>query len=178
MDKINVFAVIGGICNNSLNKKLYNELVAHNKTNLNFSTFEIAGLPYFSQDLENNPPAKVVEFQQRVKRSDAVIFITPEYNRSFPGVLKNAIDWATRSYGQNLWERKPAAVIGAAPGKIGTFGAQQHLKSVCGFLNMKLMQQPEFYLDASSSMDENGLLPSSVGFAENFLENFERWIIN
>ena len=171
-----VITLIGGISQTSLNKRLYAELLRLNTTSLSFEVFDISALPFFSQDLENNPPSVVVQFQNAVKTADAALFITPEYNRSFPGVLKNAIDWATRPPGQNLWKRKPAAIIGASGGKIGTFGAQQHLKNVCCFLNMNLMNQPEFYFDASASMDENGITAASVGFVQKYLAAFEQWI--
>jgi len=171
-----VITLIGGISQTSLNKHLYAELLRLNTTSLSFETFDISTLPFFSQDLENNPPAIVVEFQNAVKTADAALFITPEYNRSFPGVLKNAIDWATRPYGQNLWKRKPAAIIGASVSRFGTFGAQQHLKNVCCFLDMNLMNQPEFCFDASTSMDENGIAATSVGFVQQYLAAFEQWI--
>ncbi|GHT88777.1 FMN reductase [Bacteroidia bacterium] len=178
MNQLNVLALIGGISKNSLNKRLYAEVVKHNTTSLSFQTFDIASLPFFSQDIENNPPENVVNFQNLVQKADAVLLITPEYNRSFPGVLKNAIDWCSRPPGKNLWKRKPAALMGASPGKIGTFGAQQHLKNVCCFLDMALMNQPEFYLEASSSMDENGLLAGSVEFLQKYLTAFEEWIVS
>jgi chromate reductase len=178
MNQLNVITLIGGISENSLNKRLYNEVVKHNTTKLSFQTFDIASLPFFSQDIENNPPENVANFQNLVQKADAVLFITPEYNRSFPGVLKNAIDWCSRPPGKNLWKRKPVALMGASPGKIGTFGAQQHLKNVCCFLDMALMNQPEFYLEASSSMDETGLLAGSVGFLQKYLTAFEQWIVS
>jgi chromate reductase len=178
MNDLNVFSLIGGISKDSLNKRLYNEIVKHNTSNLSFQTWDIASLPFFSQDIENNPPENVVKFQNSVREADAVLFITPEYNRSFPGVLKNAIDWCSRPPGNNLWRRKPAAIMGASLGKIGAFGAQQHLKNVCCFLDMDLMNQPEFYFDASSSMDKNGILAGSVEFLQNYLIHFEQWIRN
>lgn len=176
MNSIKVLALIGGISRNSLNKRLYNEIQKHNNTKLSFQTFEIASLPFFSQDLENNPPQIVSEYLQKVKDADAILFITPEYNRSFPGVLKNAIDWGSRPPGNNVWAKKPTAIMGASGGKIGTFGAQQHLRNVCSFLAMYVMPQPEFYFDASTGMNENGLTEQSVGFAQKFLANFEQWI--
>ncbi|MDR0829755.1 MAG: NAD(P)H-dependent oxidoreductase [Prevotellaceae bacterium] len=168
--------LIGGISQNSLSKTVYNQIVKHNNTNLTFGTFDISALPYFSQDLENNPPQTVKDLQNAVKQADAVIFITPEYNRSFPGVLKNAIDWATRPYGQNLWNEKPAAIVGVSLGKIGGFGAVQHLKNVCSFLNMNVMNQPEVYLDASSSMENGEFVPDTVEFLQMVLKNFENWV--
>jgi chromate reductase len=176
MNKINVITVIGGISKDSLNKRAYSEIVKNNPSSVNFGTFDIASLPFYSQDMENDPPASVREFQLLAGKADAALFITPEYNRSFPGVLKNAIDWATRPYGQNLWQGKPAAVMGVSVGKMGAFGAVQHLKNVCNFLDMRLMNQPEVYIDASSVFDGNGLTPQSVPFIRQFVLAFEEWI--
>ena len=105
--------------------------------------FEIDGLPGFSEDEEQNPPAKVVELKRRIRESDAVLFVTPEYNYSIPGVLKNAIDWASRPYGDSAWSGKPAAIMGASLGAIGTARAQYHLRQVMVFLNMFPLNQPE-----------------------------------
>jgi chromate reductase len=176
MDNLNILALIGGISQDSLNKRLYNEVVKHNNTSLRFQTFDIAALPFYSQDIENNPPETVVNLRNAVQNANAVLLITPEYNRSFPGVLKNAIDWCSRPPGHSLWKRKPAGIMGASPGKIGTFGAQQHLKNVCNFLDMELMNQPEFYFESSSSMDANGLVAGSVEFLQKYLAAFEQWI--
>ncbi|MDR1861067.1 MAG: NAD(P)H-dependent oxidoreductase [Bacteroidales bacterium] len=173
-----VLALIGGISKDSLNRRLYGELSRLAPSRLVFKTCDIAALPFFSQDMETVPPPPVIAFRQEVRAADAVLLITPEYNRSFPGVLKNAIDWATRPYGQNLWKRKPAAIIGASTGKTGTFGAQQHLKNVCCFLDMRLMNQPEFYFDASIYMDDSGLTAEAAAFSKKFLAAFEQWIIS
>ncbi|MDR3217738.1 MAG: NAD(P)H-dependent oxidoreductase [Dysgonamonadaceae bacterium] len=172
MNRLKVLALIGGISKDSLNKRLYHELVKHNTANIVLQTCELSTLPFYSQDIENNPPESVVHFQGLVKEADAVLFITPEYNRSFPGVLKNAIDWGSRPLQNNLWRRKPAAIIGASLGKIGTFGAQQHLKNVCCFLDMNLMHQPEFYFDASASMDATGVVAGSIEFIQMYLSKF------
>ncbi|KAA6302333.1 MAG: Chromate reductase [Candidatus Ordinivivax streblomastigis] len=176
MNHLSVIVLVGGIAQNSLNKQLYNEVVKHNTTSLTFQSFDIASLPFYSQDIENNPPESVVQLKQTVQQADAVLLITPEYNRSFPGVLKNALDWCSRPYGQDSWQGKPAGIMGASPGKIGTAIAQQQLRTVCNFLDMQLMNQPEFYLDASTAMDENGLFPASVKFLQRYLSSFQDWI--
>jgi chromate reductase len=176
MDTKNVLAIIGGISKDSLNKSFYNELVKLNETSLRFTTFDISLLPFYSQDIENNPPQVVTDFRQAVEKADAVILITPEYNRSYPAVLKNALDWGSRPYGKSVWTRKPAAIAGASPGKIGTFGAQQHLRNVCSFLDMKLMHQPELYFDASTSFVDGKLTESTVAFLKYYLEMFEKWV--
>jgi chromate reductase, NAD(P)H dehydrogenase (quinone) len=106
-------------------------------------TFELDGLPGFSQDEEQNPPAKIVEFKSRIRESDAILIVTPEYNYSIPGVLKNAIDWASRPYGDSAWNGKPVAIMGASIGTIGTARAQYHLRQVFVFLNMFPINQPE-----------------------------------
>jgi chromate reductase len=176
MNTKNVLALIGGISQNSLNKRLYDEFVKINTTSLQFSTFDISRLPFFSQDLENNLPKIVTDFKQAVSNAGAVFIITPEYNRSYPAVLKNALDWGSRPSGKSIWAQKPAAIAGASTGKIGTFGAQQHLRNICSFLDMKLMHQPEFYFDASTSIVDGKLTDSSAAFLKKFLEAFEKWV--
>jgi chromate reductase len=172
-----ILAIIGGICRDSLNKRLYNELVNVNETDLRFSTFDISGLPFYSQDLESDLPEIVADFRQAVAAADALLLITPEYNRSFPGVLKNALDWGSRPYGKGIWAHKPAAIAGASSGKIGTFGAQQHLRNVCSFLDMNVMRQPEFYFDASASIIDGKLTDSATAFLKKFLASFEKMIM-
>jgi chromate reductase len=122
-------------------------------------TFEIAGLPGFSQDDEAEPPAQVVELKQRVRSADAVLFVTPEYNYSVPGVLKNAIDWASRPYGDSAWNGKPVAIMGASVGATGTARAQYHLRQMFVFLNMFAINQPEVMIaNAHKHFDEQGRL--------------------
>src|SRR3712207_1628595 len=106
-------------------------------------TFGLDGIPLFNQDEELNPPAQVVELKRRVREADALLFVTPEYNYSVPGVLKNAIDWASRPYGDNAWDGKPAAIMGASTGAIGTARAQYHLRQVFVFLNVYPVNEPE-----------------------------------
>lgn len=122
-------------------------------------TFEIAGLPGFSQDDEAQPPAQVVELKQRVRSADAILFVTPEYNYSVPGVLKNAIDWASRPYGDSAWNGKPVAIMGASVGATGTARAQYHLRQMFVFLNMFAINQPEVMIaNAHKHFDEQGRL--------------------
>jgi chromate reductase len=105
-----------------------------------------------------------------------VLIITPEYNRSFPGVLKNALDWGSRPYGQNMWSGKPAGLIGTSPGAIGTFGAQSQLRQVMNFLDLRTMNQPEFYFSFPREL-ENGRLPSSQSeFLKRYVEKFREWV--
>ena len=121
--------------------------------------FDIKGLPGFSQDDETNPPAQVVELKQRIRDADAILLVTPEYNYSVPGVLKNAIDWASRPYGDSAWTRKPVAIMGASVGTLGTARAQYHLRQMFVFLNMFAVNQPEVMISqAHKHFDAEGNL--------------------
>jgi len=122
-------------------------------------TFDIKGLPGFSQDDETNPPGQVVELKQRIRDADAILLVTPEYNYSVPGVLKNAIDWASRPYGDSAWTRKPVAIMGASVGTLGTARAQYHLRQMFVFLNMFAVNQPEVMISqAHKHFDAEGNL--------------------
>jgi chromate reductase, NAD(P)H dehydrogenase (quinone) len=121
--------------------------------------FELDGIPPFNQDEEHQPPARVALFKSRIRAADAILFVTPEYNYSIPGVLKNAIDWASRPYGDNSWESKPVAVMGASPGAGGTMRAQYHLRQVFVFLNMYPLNRPEVMItNVAQRFDEHGNL--------------------
>jgi chromate reductase, NAD(P)H dehydrogenase (quinone) len=161
MESNKVLTLVGGISRDSLNKKFYESIKDLNLKKFEFIDYDISKLPFFSQDIEMDPPDSVTRFKEKIRDCDALLLITPEYNRSFPGVLKNAIDWGSRPYGQNLWDSKPAALLGASPGNIGTFGAQHHLRQVLAYLNMHAMGQPEFYFNASNSFNEEGELTNN-----------------
>lgn len=178
MKNIKTLVLVGGISRDSLNKKLYNAIQEMEINAFDFESFDISRLPFFSQDLENDPPDMVTEFKEKIRHCDAVLLISPEYNRSIPGVLKNAIDWGSRPYGQNLWEKKPAAVMGASVGNIGTFGAQHHLRQVTSYLDMYTMNQPEFYFNGSKSFDSTGKLTNdkTKELLEKFFESFEEHV--
>jgi chromate reductase len=168
--------LIGGISRDSLNRRLFEEVARISDTSLVFTVADIAALPFFSQDIELTPPESVLKFKELIAAAEAVLIVTPEYNRSIPGVLKNALDWASRPAGQNLWAGKPTAIMGAATGAIGTFGAQQHLRQVCVQLDMPVMNQPTVYFNASSGMDAEGhLTERSAEFLRKFLAAFEKW---
>jgi chromate reductase len=138
------------------------------------ATFALYGIPLFNQDEEQNPPAKVVELKRRVREADALLFVTPEYNYSVPGVLKNAIDWASRPYGDNAWDGKPAAIMGASPGAIGTARAQYHLRQIFVFLNVFPVNQPEVMIShAPQRFDAEGNLTDETTkeFIRQLLQN-------
>jgi chromate reductase len=125
--------------------------------------FYLDGLPGFNEELEQDPPAEVVELKRRIHEADAILFATPEYNYSIPGVLKNAIDWASRPYGQNAWNGKPGAIMGATIGTLGTARAQYHLRQIMVNLNMFPINQPEIMIaGASQRFDAEGNLTDEV----------------
>ncbi len=148
----------------SLRRQSYNQAALRAASQLlpqgvTLDVFEIDGLPGFNQDDEQNPPAKVVEMKKRIREADAILFATPEYNYSVPGVLKNAIDWASRPYGDSAWSGKPVAIMGASVGAIGTARAQYHLRQMFVFLNMYPLNQPEVMIgNASTRFDAQGNL--------------------
>ncbi len=180
MKKRNILVVIGGISRDSLNKKFFNAIKGLAPEELSFEEFDISTLPYFSQDIENDPPDAVIEWKDRIREADGILFVTPEYNRSFPGVLKNSIDWGSRPYGESVWDKKPAAVTGASPSGVGTFGAQHHLRQCLAYLNLFVMGQPELYFNSNKGLDEKGELKGEkpreliTEFWERFVEFLDR----
>ena len=144
MHKIAV--VVGSLRKDSFNKKLMLALNKLNHPKLEFNILDIKEIPLFNQDNESNLPAAVVKLKSEVSSADGILFVTPEYNRSIPGVLKNIIDWAARPYGQNSWANKPTAIIGTSPGSVGTAVAQAHLRSIMVALGAILLGQPEIYI--------------------------------
>ena len=139
----------------------------------------IGGLPLYNQDLDDNPPVAWAEFRLRIRKFDGILFVTPEYNRSVPGVLKNAIDVGSRPYGKSVWDGKPGAVMSVSPGAIGGFGANHHLRQSMVFLNVPVMQQPEAYIgNAANLFDEEGNLTSDSvrEHAAKFMRAFAAWV--
>jgi chromate reductase len=175
----NVAVLVGSLRKGSYNRKMALALVAIAPEALKLEIVEIGGLPLYSQDDDANPPAASAAFKERISRADAVLFVTPEYNRSVPGVLKNAIDIASRPYGKSAWSGKPAAVMSVSPGAIGGFGANHHLRQSLVFLDMPTLQQPEAYVGGAADLfDESGGFkkPETRQFAEKFMAAFAAWI--
>jgi chromate reductase, NAD(P)H dehydrogenase (quinone) len=152
--------IVGSLREGSLNRKVARSICALRGDNLDCSMVEIGDLPLYNQDLDANPPQEWVRFREQVGAADGVLFCSPEYNRGIPGVLKNAIDVASRPYGRSVFDKKPAAIVTASPGSIGGFGANHQIRQACVFLNMPVMQQPEAYLGhvSDDSFDESGCL--------------------
>src|SRR5450830_1976585 len=165
-----VAVIVGSLRKESYNRKVAKTLMLLAGPELDMEIVEIGQLALYNQDDDANPPPAYTEFRERIKSYDGVLFVTPEYNRSVPGVLKNAIDVGSRPYGKSVWSGKPGAVISASPGAIGGFGANHHLRQSLVFLDVPCMQQPEAYLSgAGSAFDEAGHLSESV---KPFLQSF------
>jgi chromate reductase len=160
MARYKIAIIVGSLRAGSLNRKVAKSICAIRGDNLDCSIVEIGDLPLYNQDSDANPPEQYVRFRQQVAAADGVLFVSPEYNRGIPGVLKNAIDVGSRPYGQSVFDKKPAAIVTASPGSIGGFGANHQIRQAGVFLNMPMMQQPEAYLGGVSdaSFDESGCL--------------------
>jgi chromate reductase len=156
---VKIFGVAGSLRRQSYNRAALRAASQLLPEGASLDIFELDGIPPFSEDDEETPPAKVVEMKQRIRAADAVLFVTPEYNYSVSGVLKNAIDWGSRPYGDSAWFGKPAAIMGASVGTLGTARAQYHLRQICVFLNVFPLNQPEVMIRGASDLfDDAGNL--------------------
>jgi len=176
-----VAVLVGSLRKDSFTRKLAKAIAAVAPPHLTFDFVDIGQLQHFNQDLEATPTAEWTAFRDRIKAADAVLFVTPEYNRSVPGVLKNAIDVGSRPYGASVWNGKPAGVVSNSPGAIGGFGAYHHLRQSLVFLNMPTVNQPETYVGSVATLfDENGELINEgtrkflAGFGQTFAEGIEK----
>jgi chromate reductase len=152
--------IVGSLREASINRKVARSICGLRGDNLDCSMIEIGDLPLYNQDLDANPPEQWVRFREQIAAADGVLFVSPEYNRGIPGLLKNAIDVGSRPYGQSVFDKKPAAIVTASPGSIGGFGANHQIRQAGVFLNMPMMQQPEAYLGhvGDDSFDAAGQL--------------------
>src|SRR6186997_3507530 len=148
----NIVTIVGSIRKESFSLKIANALAKLAPASLKLDVTTLGGISFFNQDLEANPPADWLAFRDKLQKSNGVLFITPEYNRAIPGVLKNAIDVGSRPYGKSVWSGKPGGVISVSPGAIGAFGANHHLRQSLVFLDMPAMQQPEAYVGGVDKM--------------------------
>ena len=178
MTQVPNFAVIvGSLRKDRESRKLANACAALTP-NLKFNVVEIGDLPHFDQDLEGDPPAQWVRFREEIGAADAVLFVTPEFNRSVPGALKNAIDVGSRPYGQSVWNGKPGAVISQSPGAIGGFGSNHHLRQSLVFLNVPLLSQEAYVSNSWSLFDDSGELinDATAEFLRAYGQQFSTWI--
>lgn len=175
----NVAVIVGSLSKNSINRKVAHALAELAPVSLKLSMVEIGQLPIYNQDEDVSPPAAWIAFRERIKSADAVLFVTPEHNRSVPAALKNAIDVGSRPYGASAWSGKPGAVVSASPGAIGGFGANHHLRQSLVFLNIPAMPQPEAYLGGADKLfDASGKLTNerTAKFLRSFMQAFAAWV--
>jgi chromate reductase, NAD(P)H dehydrogenase (quinone) len=171
---------IGSLSSTSINRVLSRALIQLAPEDLEFTEIPIGNLPLYSPDYDSNYPPEAISLKEAISRSDALLFVTPEYNRSIPGALKNAIDWASRPWGQNSFDHVPAAVIGASKGAIGTALAQQSLRGVLSYCNARQMTAPEAYIQFSADVftDDGKVTDESTAtFLSNFMAEFRTHLV-
>ena len=172
--------IVGSLRKDSINRKVAKSLCAFAGDKLDCEIVEIGDLPLYNQDYDSDSPEPFVRFRERIAAADGILFVTPEYNRGVPGVLKNAIDIGSRPYGHSVWDKKPAAIVSASPGSIGGFGANHQLRQACVFLNMPVMQQPEAYLGhvGDDSFEADGCLKEGQlkGLIVKLASAFADWV--
>ena len=179
MQKHKIAVIVGSLRKESFNLKTAKAMMAMAPESFDMELLDISGLPMFNEDLEANPPKEWVTLKEKISAVDGLLFFTPEYNRSVPAVLKNAIDVGSRPYGKNSWDGKPAAIVSVSIGSISGFGANHHLRQSLMFVNAPAMAQPEAYIGGASELfnDKGELINESTKrFLKNFLNAFEKWV--
>ena len=178
MSQYPIAVVVGSLRKDSFNHKLAKAVVKLAPPEFSFKQVQIGDLPLYNQDDDENQAASVKRLKSEIKNAQGVLFFTPEYNRSIPGVLKNAIDHASRPYGQSAWAGKPVGVLGASPGATGTSMAQQHLRNILATLDMPTLGQPEVFIQIKDGLfDESGNIGAdSQKFLQGWMDQFVAWV--
>ena len=179
MSQYQIAVIVGSLRRDSINRKLANALIKLGPSEFSFKQLEIGDLPLYNQDNDENQAEPVKRLKSEIRAASGVIFVTPEYNRSIPGVLKNALDNASRPYGQSAWAGKPAGVLGASIGTIGSAVAQQHLRTILAYLDMPTLGQPEAFLQVREGFfDEVGNFASAntANFVQAWMDRYVLWV--
>ena len=178
MSQIKIAVIVGSIRKDSFNRKLATALAKLAPADVQFEQVPIDALPLYNQDHDGSPSAEVTRFKDAIKSAQGLLFVTPEYNRSIPGVLKNALDHASRPYGQSAWGGKPAGVVGVSVGAIGTALAQQHLRNILAYLDVPTLGQPEAFIQAKDGLfDETGNIgEGSQKFLQGWVDKYVAWV--
>lgn len=178
MSQYQIALVVGSLRRDSFNRKLADALVALAPPELSFKRVRIDDLPLYNQDDDASPADPVKRLKAEITAAQGVLFVTPEYNRSIPGVLKNAIDHASRPYGQSVWAGKPAGVVGASVGATGTSMAQQHLRNILAYLDMPALGQPEVFIHVKEGLFDKGgnLAAESKAFLQGWMDRYVAWV--
>ena len=177
MSQYNIAVIVGSLRRDSFNRKLADAVVKLASSEFSFKQVQIGDLPLYNQDDDANPAEAVKRMKAEITAAQGLLFITPEYNRSIPGVLKNAIDHASRPYGQSVWAGKPAGILGVSVGAIGTSMAQQHLRNILAYLNVPTLGQPEAFIQAKAGLfDESGNIGTdSKEFMQAWMDYYLAW---
>ncbi len=178
MSQYQIAVIVGSLRKDSVNQALADALLKLAPNEFSFKYLEIGGLPLYNQDDDAQQAASVVRLKAEISAAKGLLFVTPEYNRSIPGVLKNAIDHASRPYGQSAWAGKPAGVLGASIGAIGTAMAQQHLRNILAYLDVPTLGQPEAFIHAKDGLfDSAGNIgPDSKAFLQGWMDQYVAWV--
>jgi chromate reductase len=178
MSTIYIAVIVGSLRRDSLNRKLAEAMAHLAPSDFSFSPVKIDDLPLYNQDDDAHQAAPVVRLKSHIKAAQGLLFVTPEYNRSIPGVLKNAIDHASRPYGQSVWDGKPAGVLGASVGAAGTAMAQQHLRNILAYLNVPTLGQPEAFIHAKEGFFEadGRIAAAGLGFVQGWMDQYVAWV--
>ncbi len=178
MNQYQIAVIVGSLRKDSFNRKLAHALVKLAPSEFSFKELQIGDLPLYNQDDDANQAQSVKRLKEEIAAAQGILFVTPEYNRSISGVLKNAIDHASRPYGQSAWAGKPAGVLGASPGATGTAMAQQHLRNILATLNMPTLAQPEAFIHVKDGLfDEAGDIgAASKKFLQNWMDHYIAWV--
>jgi chromate reductase len=179
MSEYQIAVIVGSLRKDSINRKLANAIINLAPSEFSFKQLEIGDLPLYNQDDDANQAKSVKRFKEEIAAAQGLLFVTPEYNRSIPGVLKNAIDHASRPSGQNTWAGKPAGVLGASIGAIGTAVAQQHLRNVLAFLDVPTLGQPEVFIQVKDGFfDEAGNIANADTrkFLQGWMNRYVTWV--
>ena len=174
-----IAVLVGSLRKESVNRKIANELIRLSSGNLEMEIVEIGDLPHYNEDLDENPPQQWKDFREIIKSSEGVLFVSPEYNRTIPGVLKNAIDVGSRPYGSSVWQGKPSAVVTASPSGIGGALANLNIRQSVVFLDVAMMQQPEAYIgNAFEIWKEDGktAVEKTEKVLQKFIDAFGKWV--
>jgi chromate reductase len=178
MNNYKIALVVGSLRKESFNRKLANALVKLAPTEFSFNELQIGNLPLYNQDDDENQADSVKRLKKEISAAQGLLFVTPEYNRSIPGVLKNALDNASRPYGQNAWAGKPAGIVGASIGAVGTALAQQHLRNVLAYLDVPTLGQPEAFIQVTKGLfdDAGNIGAGSKEFLQNWVDRYVDWV--
>ena len=178
MSQYQIAVIVGSLRKESFNRKLANAMVKLAPSGFTFKQLEIGDLPLYNQDDDASQAASVKRLKSEITAAQGLLFVTPEYNRSVPGVLKNAIDHASRPYGQSAWAGKPAGVMGVSVGAIGTAMAQQHLRNILAYLDVPTLGQPEAFIQAKEGLFNNAgeLGDSSRQFLQGWMDQYVAWV--